>query len=101
MGKIQIKAKCFALIFFFNQSIRAAIEIWNMLAGVVKANKICVKYENFTVFILGAINVQHNNNTCTVVNKNHKEYGLASTQYIHTMGETKVTHNAYKAANME
>ena len=45
--------------------------------------------------IFGVRKVEQKSNSWAVVNRNHKEYGLASTQYVHTIGETRAIVMAY------
>lgn len=101
VGTAQINPSFILLYFPFHHSTSSAMEIWNIQAGIVRANRTCVKNNILVILILGEMTKQDRSNNWLVVNKNHNEYGRASTQYIHTMGETNATPNAYKAANRE
>ena len=80
MGRTPTKVSCFTFNLAFHPTIKVAMDIWIILVGVVRLSRICVRISFPTIFVLGEITLQHTNNNWMVVNKNHNEYGLASTQ---------------------
>src|SRR4051812_47624594 len=100
-GTARIPAIVFQLSFFILHAAREVNSIWGKLKIMVNERRTWQSPSHGPRRRSGVLIMPSNKEAWIVVNKNHRLYGLASTQYIQTTGNDNVIATAKRPNRFE